>query len=135
MYDLCTRPEPPLEDHHHHQHQQPQQQQQQQQQSPPAEGEPEGRGDTTEPLTAPERFDGEKTTVEQGADSSQDADADNTTTKFSTASSVLGKRQHSLYEGVNGCEVSAYGKVGVMHGIKPFYLNNRLKSFFGTCTK
>lgn len=116
MYDLCTRPEPPQED------QQQQQQQHHHHQSPPAEGEPEGRGDSTEPLTAPEQLDREKTMGEQGADSGQDADADTTTTtKYSTASSVLGKRQHSVCEGVNGCEVSAYGKVGVMHSLKHFY--------------
>ena len=108
MYDLCTRPEPPQE----------QQQQQQQQVPPPAEGEPEGRGDAVKTPTASGPLDGEKT-GEQGADSSQDDAA--APTKFPTASSVLGKRQHSLCEGVNGCEDAAYGKVGVMHSLVHFH--------------
>lgn len=98
MYDLCTRPEPS--------------QGQKQQQTPPStEGEPEG-SDAVEPTSVTGHQDTEKTPGGQGTNPGQEAAI---TSKFGMPGSVLGKRQHSMYEGVNGCEVAGYGKVSLMH--------------------
>lgn len=94
MYDLCTRPEQP---------QQPEQ--------ASAGTEMEGRG---EPEAPGQQHEGEKT-EQQGTHDLVDKTnpATTTITVPATPTAMLGKRHHSLYENLNGCEVEGFRKVGL----------------------
>lgn len=101
MYDLCTRPDPP----------------EPLPQTPPITA--SGAGEP-EPPAGPGHTEREKTEEEElrAVDSVSMASPGTATTangggRVTMQTSALGKRHHSLYEGLNGHEGGGFGKVSV----------------------